>query len=64
MYECVKEYARAQRMSVSDFIEFSLVKNLGLEGVEMGSRTKVPMDKNEIFGEDKKEGITSEERIV
>jgi hypothetical protein len=50
----VKEYARAQHMSVSDFIEFSLVKNLGLEGVDLGSRTKVPMDKDEIFGEDKK----------
>jgi hypothetical protein len=52
VYDRVNEYAKAQRLTVSQFVEASLIKNLGLEGVNIGARV-IPMDENEIFGGDK-----------
>jgi len=49
VYDRVKEYARAQGVSVSQFIETALVKLLGLEGM---SPVKAPLDVHEIFGEE------------
>lgn len=52
VYESTKDYARAQNMTVSDLVELSLIKHLGLEGRNEESPAKVPMDVHEIFGEE------------
>lgn len=54
VYDRTKEIAKALGQTVSQFIEISLVKNLGMEGI--------PLDENEIFGEE--ETPHSEIRVV